>query len=594
MKKIFVILLIFPLLIISSCSFKQLFCKHNYVVKETVAATCDSFGKTIYECEKCGKDKEDIILKTEHQFGDYVVEKEATCVENGNQYHVCNHCGTKISENIPALGHDFSIDLGIMPATCTKGTRVSHKCSRCDEVYEEVTGEPLGHLYGEFVVKTEANEFNDGVLERTCSRCGDVEVIIIPKNDYIDFDILEYDYKGEEYNYTINSREEMSLLFNVAVLNLATKLKVTAKFDTNGILDYLGEHYRMGIGYQVRASVYLTQLSLEITYQAAEPTTMAAENDFYTQHGSFNLMNSIKEEDKRSNDYDNFSINSSTHSYDGVRTTDQLFYVVERFYKPNCVAGSNAERIYNKAKAVLRSIISDNMTDVEKVRAIYEYLIMNVCYDKVLYELNGRDSNIHKYKGFYLEGVFDDHRAVCEGISKAMALLCNMEGIRCVQVTGFQTTNPDGIGHAWNKVFVDGAWYVIDATSGGTIINNGDNPFEILTYKYFLIDNDTFKKMYTEENFEKIICYKNYNIYEQMEFKLGEEKYKFVANNFEDLKHIVKYFESNDLTKYTIEFQMNYKPLISISSEINRAYMELMISKSFSYIDNGDSVLIIK
>ena len=56
-------------------------------------------------------------------------------------------------------------------------------------------------------------------------------------------------------------------------INLATKLKVTAKFDTTGILDYLGEHYRMGIGYQVRASVYLTQLSLEITYQAAEPTT---------------------------------------------------------------------------------------------------------------------------------------------------------------------------------------------------------------------------------------------------------------------------------------------------------------------------------
>ena len=76
--------------------------------------------------------------------------------------------------------------------------------------------------------------------------------------------------------------------------------------------------------------------------------------------------------------------------------------------------GSAAERIYGKMKAVLRSIISDDMDDFEKARAIYDWLIMNVTYDGELYDLLTGSENVEsgEYNGFYLEGVFDNGVAV--------------------------------------------------------------------------------------------------------------------------------------------------------------------------------------
>lgn len=83
------------------------------------------------------------------------------------------------------------------------------------------------------------------------------------------------------------------------------------------------------------------------------------------------------------------------------------------------------------------------MSDRSKALAIYEWLIMHVCYDETVYdEAEETDITVAEtaeYEAFYLEGVFDSGRAVCDGISKAMVLLCRMEGIPCVRVAGRRT-----------------------------------------------------------------------------------------------------------------------------------------------------------
>ena len=66
------------------------------------------------------------------------------------------------------------------------------------------------------------------------------------------------------------------------------------------------------------------------------------------------------------------------------------------------------------------------MTDVEKVAAIYDWIVNEVDYDYAVASL-GTGSGTSGYNAFYLEGVFDDKRAVCDGKSKAFALLCGME-----------------------------------------------------------------------------------------------------------------------------------------------------------------------
>ena len=87
----------------------------------------------------------------------------------------------------------------------------------------------------------------------------------------------------------------------------------------------------------------------------------------------------------------------------------------------------------------------------------------------------GADSG--KYRSFTSYGALIDGVAVCDGYASAYRIMCLIEGIQCVEVIG--TSN--GVGHAWNKVFIDGLWYGVDST-WSRVAN------ESLTLRYLLIN----------------------------------------------------------------------------------------------------------
>ena len=191
-----------------------------------------------------------------------------------------------------------------------------------------------------------------------------------------------------------------------------------------------------------------------------------------------------------------------------VENSNQLTRALMWGYKP-VFAGENRtalETLYNKAKHVLLDYISDEMTDLEKVGIIFDWLVNEVEYDyKAAYENDDITVN-----AFYLEGVFDDYRAVCDGKSKAFSLLCGMEGIRTMRIIG-NAGNAEADpttwgGHAWNKVLVDAdgdgirEWFAIDTTWGdsGLGVNTSEKTAdEILTYTYFLVTDDFMNETHT-------------------------------------------------------------------------------------------------
>ncbi|MBO5775964.1 MAG: hypothetical protein J6R35_01175, partial [Clostridia bacterium] len=172
-----------------------------------------------------------------------------------------------------------------------------------------------------------------------------------------------------------------------------------------------------------------------------------------------------------------------------VSTSNQLYLAVSMGYKPVPVAGSTAEALYPIVKNVLYSIIDASMSSEQKALAIYEWLSLNVVYDYKLADLSasGTLNNLYEYESFYLEGVFFNNRAVCDGIAKAYRLMCMMEGIPCFKVAG--VTVGSGIGHAWNIALLGGEWYVVDATWGSekaTVeINLESQNVELLNRSYF-------------------------------------------------------------------------------------------------------------
>ncbi|MDE5617174.1 MAG: hypothetical protein K2I78_05230, partial [Clostridia bacterium] len=308
--------------------------------------------------------------------------------------------------------------------------------------------------------------------------------------------------KFSSNDFSIDSFEELIAYIDyICFFNIVSNVEVNAPVD----VDYIDITYvtsrddiKKEINKALTAATYPRMASISYAYKdggfkialandiSGEEAVLSStdEKDFATQLGNIFALQS----QGRSLDYDKFPIDFVEETFE-VETSNQLFYVASHGYRPLPKAGSAAERIYSSYREILRQICDESMSDLEKTRAIYEWIILNVQYDNaVAYpdtnteigQIAADKNKTYLFDAFYLEGVLRGS-AVCDGISKAYSLMCAIEGIDCVRVTG---DDGYGAGHAWNKVRLSGRWYLSDATWGNANIVNAQT--EYLSYQYFL------------------------------------------------------------------------------------------------------------
>lgn len=135
-----------------------------------------------------------------------------------------------------------------------------------------------------------------------------------------------------------------------------------------------------------------------------------------------------------------------------------------------------------KASAVVSSVISSGMSDLEKELAIHNYVVNNTAYDYTNY-VNGTLPE----QSFTDYGVLITGKAVCEGYAKAMFRLMSLAGLDCKVVKGLG----DGQAHAWNIVKINGSYCQVDATWDDPVTTNGQN---ILSYDYFDLSDSQMSK----------------------------------------------------------------------------------------------------
>lgn len=374
------------------------------------------------------------------------------------------------------------------------------------------------------------------------------------------------------FSNQIESSEELSYLLDYIKLNKIETYKVTVNFaidNLNVLIDETVGNTEISMNVNFHFSMLGPELTITSTF-SNDALESADNQDRYTQIESVEVVSFSSRED----DFDDFNINKVTKTYQ-VRTTEQLYYVLEKGYRPIfSEENTEAERIYNKAKAVLKTIISDDDNDIEKLHKIYHYIIMNVTYDATLFNavIENPNADLSNYKGFYLEGVFDDNRAVCDGISKAFLVLANIEGITCVQVTG--KAKEGGYGHAWNKVRIDGKWYNIDPTGGGLIV--GDE--EILVHNLFLISDEKILEKYTIENYTKYIALESYNIYKNLSYSYLLSEYDYNITSKEELKIMIDYYLNLNNKESSIDFKIDFDYGTSLDDEIAAAFVGTKVS----------------
>lgn len=183
-----------------------------------------------------------------------------------------------------------------------------------------------------------------------------------------------------------------------------------------------------------------------------------------------------------------------------VSDSTELYYAAVLGLKPVAKAGSSAETILNRAAVALDGIVGDEMTDYEKAIAIYDYLAMNIYYDHNVAESSAvpsSDASFH-LDGAFGVGTFDGRAmAVCDGMSKAYALMCYMVGIPSSKVVGVAGQGAQKGGHAWNTILIDGKRYNVDLTWGstGTLTAEGGTSVSMISH-YYLFASD--EMMYTD------------------------------------------------------------------------------------------------
>ena len=290
----------------------------------------------------------------------------------------------------------------------------------------------------------------------------------------------------------------------------------------------------------------------------SEPTR--AQNTNYTPYYEF-----VEYED-RENSYNEFESDNNFLTTT-VETSDQLFWAVQEGITPKFNSTSNrAYKVYVEAKKVLNNIIKVGMTDYEKVVSIFDWIVLKTTYDEYAYyqtKYNGQQPM--KYACYYLEGVFLDNQglAVCDGYSKAFSLLCNMEGIDCVRITGTGNTGTEMGGHAWNKVKIDGKWYMVDITWAETISSGVNYDIETVTHRYFLIDHTDFQTSHIEsaERSNKYSNYTNdgyYSYYKNTKFTYKNVIYDLLIESDAELTAFLEYCAVKQLVGIDIMFSESY------------------------------------
>lgn len=268
---------------------------------------------------------------------------------------------------------------------------------------------------------------------------------------------------------------------------------------------------------------------------------------------------------KQANNYVRYSVQSgvrtslpidSVEQQVEVEDSNELYRAVMSGYKPrfaNTAKGAETEHLYNSARNVLKTYVRDDMTEKQKTDVIFDWIVNEVEYD---YAVAENVSTSYMCNAFFLEGVFNDRRAVCDGKSKAFSLLCGMEKIRTMRIIGRAGTNEDKNtwqGHAWNKVLIDcnndgiREWFVVDTTWGDVSRRESvesKNITEYINYAYYLVTDKDIADTHTSD-MSQPVADTEYNVFKDIYVTEGGVRTSLYVTSIRQRDSLIKFSKQN-------------------------------------------------
>ncbi len=162
-------------------------------------------------CSVCNEKEEQILPVTGHihKYNETIIKP--TCVDKGYTLYECS-CGVSYKDKeVNALGHKEVIDEKV-EATCTeKGKTEGKHCSVCNKVLVAQTEiNPLGHSYGEWIITKQPTEIEEGLKEKSCSKCNDKIIETLPVISYKDVNVT-LNANGGSFGKTVEVESELTI-----------------------------------------------------------------------------------------------------------------------------------------------------------------------------------------------------------------------------------------------------------------------------------------------------------------------------------------------------------------------------------------------
>ncbi|XP_051873655.1 kyphoscoliosis peptidase [Pristis pectinata] len=180
----------------------------------------------------------------------------------------------------------------------------------------------------------------------------------------------------------------------------------------------------------------------------------------------------------------------------------------------------------SSVSALVQDLLQYASTNLEKIRAIWMWICCHIEYD-----VKGYHNKEQLHSG--PDDVLKTGKAVCAGYSGLFCQMCSFAAVECTEISGYSKGYNYDVGkkfkgdsdHAWNAVFLEGKWHLLDSTWGAGHVNETCTKFtrKYVEFYFFthpsLFINNHFPM---EEKWQLISPRISLKIFENMVFRTGE------------------------------------------------------------------------
>ncbi|WP_010302293.1 transglutaminase domain-containing protein [Kurthia senegalensis] len=143
--------------------------------------------------------------------------------------------------------------------------------------------------------------------------------------------------------------------------------------------------------------------------------------------------------------------------------------------------------VTERVQQIVASVTRPDMTDVEKVKALHDYVVTHT-----IYASEGLQTSQYTPYTILAEG-----KGVCQAYALLTYRLLQEAGIENMYVTGYTDES-----HAWNLVQLDGRWYHLDTTWDDPVyatayLEKFPELYSTVSYAYFLLSDDSMMQDHT-------------------------------------------------------------------------------------------------